>query len=54
MFTLFTERVGVGITVIVISAVAVHPFQVYNTLYIVVVLGLTVIVGVVWPFVQTI
>jgi hypothetical protein len=47
MFTLFTERVGVGITVIVISAVAVHPFQVYNTLYIVVVFGLTVIVGVV-------
>jgi hypothetical protein len=53
MFGLFTLTVGVGFTVTVISAVAVHPFHVYNTLYIVVVFGLTVIPGVNCPFVHT-
>jgi hypothetical protein len=53
MFGLFTLTVGVGFTVTVISSVAVHPFHVYNTLYIVVVVGLTVILGVNCPFVHT-
>jgi hypothetical protein len=47
MLALDAVTVGVGITVMVTSSVAVHPFQVYNTLYIVVVFGLTVIEGVV-------
>jgi hypothetical protein len=53
MFGLFTLTVGVGFTVTVISSVAVHPFQVYKTLYIVVVFGLTVTLGVNCPFVHT-
>ena len=52
MFGLFTLTVGVGFTVTVMSSVAVHPFQVYNTLYMVVVFGLTVMLGVDCPFVQ--
>ena len=44
---LVTVKVGVGITVMVTSAVAVHPFHVYSTLYMVVLFGLTVIEGVV-------
>ena len=34
------------------SSVAVHPFHVYKTLYIVVLVGETVRFGVVWPLVQ--
>jgi hypothetical protein len=53
MFGLFTLTVGVGFTVTVISSVAVQPFQVYNTLYKVVVFGLTVMLAVDCPFVHT-
>jgi hypothetical protein len=53
IFTLVALTVGVGFTVTVISPVAVQPFHVYNTLYIVVVFGLTVILGVNCPFVHT-
>ena len=54
MLALLAVTEGVGFTVTRMSSVPTHPFHVYNTLYMVVVFGLTVIVGVVWPFVQTI
>jgi hypothetical protein len=54
MLALLTVNIGVGFTVTRMSSVPTHPFHVYNTLYMLVVLGLTVIVGVVWPVVQTI
>ena len=47
MLLLVTVTVGTGLTVTFTSAVAVHPFHVYNTLYMVVLFGLTVIEGVV-------
>jgi hypothetical protein len=52
MFGLFTLTVGVGFTVTVMSSVAVQPFHVYNTLYKVVVFGLTVMLAVGCPFVH--
>jgi hypothetical protein len=47
MLELLAVTEGVGFTVTRMSSVPTQPFHVYNTLYIVVVFGLTVIVGVV-------